>query len=301
MLSLEELGMTPANLARYETAIKRAHGCAIITGPTGSGKSTTLYSSALRVVTDERKFISIEDPVEYRLPGITQIDVSGYGEQALTFSTALRAVLRSDPDIILVGEIRDQETAKTAVEAALTGHFLYSTLHTNDALSAISRLLRLGIEPFLTAEAVAVLVAQRLVRRLCDECKVSYEASPEILRGLQAPASFIESGQSLQLFQATPGGCEACRRQGYRGRTGVHEVITMSEELKTLIIAGTPQEELTRLVRSQGMHSLRDDAFLKVAAGITSVDELARVIGLGTSTTEADAELSDPDLTPPLL
>jgi type IV pilus assembly protein PilB len=278
MLSLEALGMTADNLARYEAAINRAHGCCIITGPTGSGKSTTLYSSALRVVTSERKFISIEDPVEYRLPGITQIDVSGYGEQAMTFSSALRAVLRSDPDIILVGEIRDEETARTAIEAALTGHFLYSTLHTNDALSAVSRLLRLKIEPFLTAEAVAVLVAQRLVRRLCEDCKVPYEATPQYLRDIMAPQWALEHNEPMQLFKAREGGCEACRKQGYRGRTGVHEVVTMSEELKALIIASSPQEELTRYVRAQGMHSLRDDAFIKVANGTTSMEELARVV-----------------------
>jgi type II secretory ATPase GspE/PulE/Tfp pilus assembly ATPase PilB-like protein len=276
MLSLEALGMTPNNLVRYEAAIQQPHGCCIITGPTGSGKSTTLYSSAMRVVDSERKFISIEDPVEYRLPGITQIDVSRQGDRALDFAGALKAILRSDPDIIMVGEIRDQETAITAMEASLTGHFLYSTLHTRDALEAITRLGRLKIEPFLVAEAVAVLVAQRLVRCLCPACRVPYIATPDFLHGVGAPT--WAQGQELQLYKASPEGCPACNELGYRGRTGVHEVVTMTEELKQLITVGTSQEELVRFVRSQDMHSLRDDAFIKVAGGITSMEELARVV-----------------------
>ena len=281
MLSLEDLGMTQDNLHRYEQAIRLPHGCAIITGPTGSGKSTTLYSSAVRVVSPERKFISIEDPVEYRIPGITQIDVSGHGESKMDFAEALRAILRSDPDIVMVGEIRDRETAMTAVEAALTGHFLYSTLHTNDALGSVSRLQRLKVEPLLIAEAVAVFVAQRLVRRLCTECKLAYRAETGYLHGMRAPAWALKQAEEqggLQVFRAREGGCTACRGTGYRGRTGVHEVITMTEELKNAIVANAAHEQLERLVRSQGMHSLRDDAFIKVAAGVTSMEELARVM-----------------------
>jgi type IV pilus assembly protein PilB len=290
MLSLEALGMSKANLERYLRAINQPFGCAFITGPTGSGKSTTLYSSLQRIVTPDQKIVSIEDPVEYRMGGISQMDVSGSAK--MNFAQALRSILRSDPDIIMVGEIRDQETALISIEAALTGHFLYSTLHTHDALSAIIRLERLGVERFLVAEATSVIVAQRLIRRLCDTCRQEFAAGPDYLRGLLAPAWAIEQAADhpLRFFQANPRGCAACQGQGYRGRTGVHEVVAMTEQLRHDIIAGHSVEELELLVRGQKMASLRDDAFTKVYAGLTSMEEMARTVGTGFAETNAEPE-----------
>jgi len=276
-LSLEELGMTPDNLARYERAIRRPHGCCLLTGPTGSGKTTTLYSSLVHVSSPEIKIIAIEDPVEYHLDDVTQMDVSGHGQSAIDFAKALKSQLRADPDIIMIGEIRDAETAATAMEAALTGHFLYSTLHANDALAAISRLERLDVKPFITAEAIAVLVAQRLVRKLCPECKIAYEVNAEQLRGFDMSLDVLGGKDSVRFYKPKIGGCPACRQEGYRGRTGVHEVVTLDDELRALIVADAPHDELVKFARAHGMHSLRDDCCLKVIAGITSVEELARI------------------------
>jgi len=286
MLPLEKLGMSEGNLARYTKGISYSAGCCFITGPTGSGKSTTLYSSLARVVTPEKKLISIEDPVEYRLDGIQQIDVSqtrssAVSENQLTFAKALRAVLRSDPDIVMVGEIRDLETAKTAIDAALTGHFLYSTLHTNDALSSITRLEQLGVERFLIAEATKVIVAQRLVRLLC-RCKITHEVNETILEEAGAPPWVFKElekrGGTIQLYQPNPDGCVRCAGRGYKGRTGVHEVILITSELKEAITNGAAHEELVRIARGQGMGSLLDDAFAKVWEGKTSIEEVERVV-----------------------
>jgi len=285
MLSLEELGMSDANLERYLGSIRKAHGVALITGPTGSGKSTTLYSSLRRIITPERKVISIEDPVEYQLQGIAQIDVSGgslMGEDAhrMTFANALRSVLRSDPDIIMVGEIRDQETAQISVDASLTGHFLFSTLHTNDALSAVTRMKQLGISPFLVAEATEVIVAQRLLRRLCPSCREAYEVDEALLEKTAAPDKCLawarEHGHRT-MYRASAKGCPECAGVGYRGRLGVHEVIEVTSELRQAIVEEQSHQLLVEIARSQGMASLQEDAFMRAWEGLTSLEEVERV------------------------
>lgn len=286
MLTLEQLGMSKQNLERYMEGIASPHGCCFITGPTGSGKSTTLYSSLSAVVTPEKKLISIEDPVEYRLAGITQIDVSAgrlvaENVNKMTFANALRAILRSDPDIVMVGEIRDTETAKIAIDAALTGHFLYSTVHTNDAISAITRLEQLGVERFLIAEATRVIVAQRLLRLLCN-CKVEFELTKEVLGSVEAPAWMYEwlekAGGRHTIYKPSSEGCARCSGMGYKGRTGVHEVILVNEELRTAIVNDAQHEEMERIARAAGMDSLADDAYRKVWSGETSLEEVARVV-----------------------
>lgn len=275
MLSLEELGMTARNLHNYRTAIAKPHGVCLVTGPTGSGKSTTLYSSLTEVVTPQKKLISIEDPVEYRLDGITQMDVSG-GLEMFNFATALRSILRSDPDIIMVGEIRDRETAQIAIDAALTGHFLYSTLHTNSALGSVVRLDRIGVDRFLAAEAIEVLVAQRLIRRLCS-CKLPQTLDEALLGSLGAPEwALQEPGKTV--YRVNPQGCEQCSGQGFYGRTGVHEVLPFSDDMRGAIVAGYPIEELEKIARSEGILSLREDAFFKMWSGDTSIEEMARVV-----------------------
>lgn len=278
ILSLEQLGMSETNLQRYLKGISAPHGICLVTGPTGSGKSTTLYSSLNRVITDEKKLISIEDPVEYRLGGITQIDVSGdtrSGEQKLDFALALRAILRADPDIIMVGEIRDLETAQIAVDAALTGHFLYSTLHTNSALASVVRLGQIGVDRFLLAEGLEVIVAQRLIRRLCS-CRVPQQIDETTLQALQAPSWALGELQKT-IYAANPQGCASCGGQGYFGRIGVHEVVLMNDDLRQAIMAGAPIEELESIARKAGMAGLREDALQKAWTGITSLEEVGRV------------------------
>jgi type II secretory ATPase GspE/PulE/Tfp pilus assembly ATPase PilB-like protein len=277
-LSLEELGMTGTNLRRYLDAISLPHGCAILTGPTGSGKSTTLYSTLHRVYTPERSIFTIEDPVEYQFDDISQIDVSGQGEMSMTFPSALRAIMRADPDTIMVGEIRDSETAKIAIEAALTGHFLFSTLHTNDAVEAIGRLQRLGVEPFLIATALKCVVAQRLLRRLCPTCKVEDHLDAAMLSGMRAPEWAIRQAaqEPIRVFRPKAGGCNTCRGEGYRGRVGIHEVVLFTDEIVRAIIQGRPLEDIKQIAREQGMGSLRDDAIQKVLDGVTSVEQVAQ-------------------------
>lgn len=281
-LSLEQLGMSHDNLKRYEAAINKAHGCALITGPTGSGKSTTLYSSVQRVFDVERKFVSIEDPVEFKIEGMTQIDCSGHGGKKIEFDEALRAILRSDPDTILLGEIRDRKTAAVAIEAALSGHYLYSTLHSRDALGSVTRLRRLDIDPYLIAESVVVMVAQRLVLLLCPKCRVAQRAKIDYLKRIDAPEWAIELAtkeDGLRVFRPNEGGCEYCRGRGYRGRTGIFEVVAMTDELREMISDGTTDpKEMERYVREQGMESMRGDALRKVLDGATSFAEYFRIV-----------------------
>jgi type II secretory ATPase GspE/PulE/Tfp pilus assembly ATPase PilB-like protein len=274
MLSLEELGMTARNLENYRRAISKPHGVCLVTGPTGSGKSTTLYSSLTEVVTPQKKLISIEDPVEYRLQGITQMDVSGRVEE-FNFASALRSILRSDPDIIMVGEIRDRETAQISIDAALTGHFLYSTLHTNSALGSVVRLDRIGVDRFLTAEAIEVVVAQRLIRKLCN-CKLPQVLDEALLISLEAPEWARVPGRTV--YRLNPQGCERCAGQGFLGRTGIHEVLPFSEDIRGAIVSGYPVEELELIARREGILSLREDAFYKMWNGETSIEEMARVV-----------------------
>jgi type IV pilus assembly protein PilB len=272
MLNLTYLGFSPENFDRYEESYKKNYGAIIVTGPTGSGKSTTLYAT-LNVLNDvERNIITVEDPVEYRLKGINQVQTNV--KAGLTFAAALRSILRSDPDIVLIGEIRDKETAQIAVEAALTGHLVLSTLHTNDAPSALTRLTEMGIEPFLVSSSLMCVLAQRLARRLCPKCKEEYKPTIEELRVAQFP---VDDEKDLPTLYK-PVGCTACSKTGYKGRLAVHEVMTVTEEIERLVVEGAAADEVGRVAREQGMTPLRLDGMLKVKAGITSIEEILRVI-----------------------
>jgi type IV pilus assembly protein PilB len=268
LISMDQLGMAPETFEPFERGYRRAHGAVLVTGPTGSGKSTTLYA-ALNAINDiERKIITIEDPVEYQLPGINQLQVNL--KAGLTFATGLRAMLRADPDVIMVGEIRDAETARIAVESALTGHLVLSTLHTNDAPSAITRLTEMNVEPFLSASAIACVVAQRLVRTLCTYCKQRAMLSVQALEAAGFHAAF-----DVEAYE--PKGCARCGGSGYKGRVGVYEVMEMTEELRTLTVERASADEIRKIAIQQGMRPLRLDGFEKVKNGVTSIAEVARV------------------------
>ena len=266
--SLDELGMDGSARGRFEDAFQQAYGAVLVTGPTGSGKSTTLYAALQDLNEVEQNIVTIEDPVEYRLPGINQINVNR--KAGLDFATGLRSILRADPDIVMVGEIRDSETARIAVEAALTGHMMLTTLHTNDAPGAIIRLTKMGIEAFLTASAVDCVVAQRLARKLCSHCKRRVLVSPEAL----AEAD-IRVGGELEAYE--PLGCARCNQSGYRGRIGVFSVMEMSERIKEMTVASAPEAEIARVAREEGMLTLREDGLTKVRSGLTSLEEVIRV------------------------
>lgn len=269
-LSLGDLRMAPTNLERFRSAITRPHGMVLVTGPTGSGKSTTLYT-ALREVSNPRvNVITVEDPVEYRIAGINQVQVNV--KAGLTFQSALRSILRSDPDIVLVGEIRDSETAIISIEAALTGHLVLSTLHTNDAPGAIARLTEIGAEPFLVGTALSAVVAQRLARRLCATCRQPYREDPAVLARLGLPH---DPADVPVLYHAA--GCPACSGTGYRGRIGLHEVMAMTDEIERLVVTRSTGNELRDLALEQGMTTLRDDGWVKALAGLTTIEEVLRV------------------------
>jgi len=272
LLKLEDLGFTEGSFGNYEKAFRRPYGTVLVTGPTGSGKSTTLYATLNIINSVDRNIITIEDPVEYRLSGINQIQVNN--KAGLTFASALRSILRADPDIVLVGEIRDRETALIAMEAALTGHLVLSTLHTNDASSAVTRLVEMEVEPYLVASALDCVVAQRLARRLCDQCKESYRPSKAELE----EAGFPESvrGQIKELFR--PAGCTRCGRTGFRGRMGLYEIMPISEEIERLTAEAKSSDDIRRLAIEQGMVTLREDGLEKARLGLTSVDEIFRVV-----------------------
>jgi type IV pilus assembly protein PilB len=242
----------------------------LVTGPTGSGKSTTLYAALQMLNTPEKNIITVEDPVEYEMEGLTQLQVAA--KFGLTFAAGLRSMVRADPDVIMVGEIRDGETARIAVESALTGHLVLSTLHTNDAPSAITRLIEMGIEPFLVASALDCVVAQRLARMLCSNCKRRTIVSAEVLR---------ENGYKalVDLEAYEPVGCRRCGGSGYRGRLGLYEVMSVSSEVRSLALERRPAEEMREVAVRQGMRRLRDDGLEKVKQGRTSIAEIARVIG----------------------
>jgi type IV pilus assembly protein PilB len=270
VLDLDGLGMVASDRERFERAIRQTHGAVLATGPTGSGKSTTLYAAVSEVNTRDKTIITIEDPVEYELDGVKQVQVNT--RSGLTFATGLRSMVRSDPDILMVGEIRDPETAQIAIESALTGHLVLSTLHTNDAPMTAARLIDMGIEPFLVASGLECVVAQRLARRLCD-CKVPITLEPEQL----AQNGFDPEAGPLQAFEAV--GCVRCVQTGYRGRIGLYELMTVTDEIRSLILTKPSADEIAELARSQGMRRLRDDGLEKVRAGVTSVAEVLRVIG----------------------
>jgi type IV pilus assembly protein PilB len=266
--SLDELGMGGDGRTAFETAVARSHGAVLVTGPTGSGKSTTLYAALAELNAVEKKIITIEDPVEYRIDGINQINVNR--KAGLTFAAGLRSILRADPDIIMVGEIRDAETARIAIESALTGHMVISTLHTNDAPGTITRLAKMGIESFLTASAVDCVVAQRLARTLCTQCKRRTVIPQRALVEAGFPV-----GADVEAYE--PVGCGRCTNSGYKGRLGIFSVMKMTERVKEMTVDGASEAEITEVAREEGMATLREDGLAKVRAGITSVAEVARV------------------------
>jgi type IV pilus assembly protein PilB len=269
VMDLDGLGMEDDERKRFETALKTTNGAILVTGPTGSGKTTTLYAGLSDLNSPHRTIVTVEDPVEYELDGVKQVQVNA--KTGLTFAAGLRALLRSDPDIVMVGEIRDAETAQIAIESALTGHLVMTTLHANDAPLAAARLVEMGIEPFLVTSSVSCVVAQRLVRKLC-ECRTPVKLTKAMLveNGFDVP-------RGLSAFQ--PAGCVRCAQTGYKGRTGLYEVLTMSDDVCRLILDGARHDELMAAAREQGMRTLRQAGLAKIAAGVTSVPEVLRVLG----------------------
>ena len=270
-LNLADMGFSGDTLASYTELLKRPHGVLLLTGPTGSGKTTTLYASLSNMDSDSMKVITVEDPVEYQLRGINQIPV--HSQIGLTFARALRSILRQDPDIIMIGEMRDTETAQIAVQSALTGHLVLSTLHTNTAAGAITRLQDMGVERFLITAAVNGVLAQRLVRKLCPECKVAVDLPSEVLKktGLEP---FMESG-SHTIYEAA--GCEDCKQTGYRGRMAIHELFVLDTAIQRAILDGADAHQLREHARACGMRTLNEDGLRKVAMGLSSLDEVLRV------------------------
>ncbi|HEY3373844.1 MAG TPA: ATPase, T2SS/T4P/T4SS family [Candidatus Aquicultor sp.] len=270
MLNLDDLGFLPESLERFKESFSKPYGAILITGPTGSGKTTTLYAVLNMLNGADRNLITVEDPVEYRLMNINQVQVNT--KTGLSFASALRSILRQDPDIVMIGEIRDEETAIIAVESALTGHLVLSTLHTNNAPSALTRLVEMGIEPFLVSSAVDCVVAQRLARKLCTRCHEAFTPSEKQL--IEAGYT-IDGSEPTELFRAR--GCKHCGNTGYRGRIGLYEVMSMSESIERLLVAGSTAEDITNIARGEGMKSLRDDGLEKARIGLTSIEEVARV------------------------
>jgi general secretion pathway protein E len=268
LLSLEEVGMAPAALAEMKRLLQLSHGIILVTGPTGSGKTTTLYAALSHINSPDKNILTIEDPIEYQLDGIGQMQVNP--KINLSFASGLRSMVRQDPDVILVGEIRDRETAEIAIHAALTGHLVFSTLHTNDAASAVTRLTDMEIEPFLVSSAVQAIIAQRLVRLLCPHCKEPYE--PEEAQWSELG---LRKGVEGPIFRAT--GCEKCLETGYRGRSGIYEFLRMTESIKGLVLQTSDSNQISKAARAEGMVSLREDGIQKVIEGKTTVSEVLRV------------------------
>jgi len=272
--TLEELGLPDDMRQRLGEIIRRPTGALLVTGPTGSGKSTSLYAALAEINRPEINIVTIEDPVEYRLEGISQMQINP--KAGLTFAGALRSILRSDPDVVMVGEIRDAETAKISIEAALTGHLVLSTLHTNDAPGAITRLNEMGVEPFLTGSAVTAVLAQRLARKLCASCCEMYNpSSDELLRNRVSP-EVMAASDGMAFYRKK--GCPRCGQTGYKGRIGVYQLLVMTEEIETLAVKRASREELEQMATEQGMRSLWDDGLAKVVSGVTSLEELGRVL-----------------------
>jgi type IV pilus assembly protein PilB len=268
---LEELGFSAAALSHLKGFLKFQHGMILVVGPTGSGKTTTLCSALMSLQSERTNIITIEDPIEYQLPGINQTQINE--KIKLSFASALRSILRQDPDVILVGEIRDNETARIAMQAAQTGHLVLSTLHTDDAPSAVTRLTDIGVEPFVIASATLGVVAQRLVRRLCPDCRRQYTPTTETLRALN-----ISDADAAKISFYRPGGCDACHHTGYRGRIGIYEVMRISDRLRRMIAQRASEDAIREVAMSTGMLTLGDDALAKVKAGVTTSDELLRVV-----------------------
>lgn len=271
LLGLEALGLLPDDYARFETLIQRPYGIILATGPTGCGKTTTLNACIMKINSPEKKIITIEEPVEYHIPGVNQIDVKT--KIGLTFATALRHILRQDPDIIMVGEIRDYDTAENAIRAALTGHLVFSTVHTNDAAGAITRLIDLGVEPYLVASSLEGILAQRLVRVICPECKEEYRPNLERLEEMGFDIKGVD--KDLVLYRGR--GCPECRGTGYKGRTGIFELLVMNPEIRRMTIEKASSAEIKEVARRYGMRTLREDGWQKVLMGITTPEEVFRV------------------------
>ncbi|WP_153724139.1 GspE/PulE family protein [Heliorestis convoluta] len=273
MLTLQDLGVAPMVLEQFRQVITLPYGFILVTGPTGSGKSTTLYASLSELDKVEKNIITIEDPIEYRLDGMSQIQLNS--RAGLNFASGLRSILRNDPDVIMVGEIRDKETARIAIESSITGHLVFSTLHTNDASGSISRLIEMEVEPFLIASSLACALAQRLARRLCLQCRIPYEAKAEELEQIEG-FPLLPGEKSLRLYK--PGKCSYCANTGYRGRIGIYELLRISESLRPLILEKTSAQEIRAQAVREGMITLRQDGLHKVRQGLTSLEEILRIV-----------------------
>jgi type IV pilus assembly protein PilB len=277
-LRLEDLGMEPENLAIFAKCLKAPHGINLVTGPTGSGKSTTLYSALATLNDPDVNIVTIEDPIEYQLEGINQVMVNN--DVGLTFAAGLRSFLRQDPDVIMVGEIRDFETMSTAINAAMTGHLVFSTLHTNDAPGAIARIGMMGIEPFLTSSTLLMVVAQRLVRGICKNCKETYEVTPELLVSLGVPKAILDNNiKNGKIILSRGRGCDICAKTGYKGRMGIHEILEVNDAIRGLIIEKAHTSKIKEAGRKNGMITLRESALRKLFTGATTVEEVIRVTG----------------------
>jgi general secretion pathway protein E/type IV pilus assembly protein PilB len=271
LISMSDLGLNPQEAASLTRMINRPHGILLVTGPTGSGKSTSLYAWLHTINSVDKRIMSAEDPIEYEMAGVNQVQMRP--EIGLTFSSALRTFLRQDPDVIMVGEIRDRETAEISIRAALTGHLVFSTIHTNDSASTVTRLLDMGIEPFLVASSVEGIVAQRLVRNLCTDCRRPVEIDKQLLLEHGFPVERLE--QQGPIYEAV--GCKACLGSGYRGRSGIFEIMPLDDDIRPLIIAHASASEIKQQAISQGMKTLREDGWEKVLNGTTTIDEILRV------------------------
>jgi general secretion pathway protein E len=271
VFALEELGLSKDDLEQLDSLLHRSHGVIFVTGPTGSGKSTSLYAYLNRINSAEKNVLTIEDPIEYQLAGISQIQVAS--KKGMTFATSLRHVLRQDPDVIMVGEVRDVETARMAIQSSLTGHLVFSTLHTNDAAGAVSRLLDFGVEPYLVSSSLIAIIAQRLVRRVCPDCKEPTQPTARELQDLGLGS--LEENEGQTFFVGA--GCERCFQTGYRGRTGIYEVMLINEGIQELIYKQETAGQIKKLALGAGMRTLRMDGARKVLDGMTTVSEVLRV------------------------
>jgi type IV pilus assembly protein PilB len=269
-VGLQDLGFGDEDWGRFKQLIKRPNGILLVTGPTGSGKTTTLYAALNELNRPDVKIITAEDPVEYYLPGVNQCEVKA--KIGMTFARIIRAMLRQNPNILLVGEIRDLETAETAIQASLTGHLVFSTLHTNDAPSAITRLVDIGIQPFLVASSVMAIMAQRLVRKVCPKCKVRYEPPSHLLTGLGLRPEIVKKANFMR-----GKGCSNCNKTGYRGRMGIYELMTMTTQVREMTFKGESTLNVRKMARKQGMHTLFEDGMIKVLKGLTTIDEVLRI------------------------
>jgi general secretion pathway protein E len=268
LLGLNELGLWEDDLQKLDTLLLRSHGVIFVTGPTGSGKSTTLYACLNRINSTEKNVMSIEDPIEYQLEGISQMQVAV--KKGMTFANALRHVLRQDPDVIMVGEVRDQETARMAIQSSLTGHLVFSTLHTNDSAGAVSRLLDLGVEPYLVSSSLIAVMAQRLVRKVCPDCSQAYQPTQRELRELS-----LETTGETKFYVGS--GCEKCFQTGYRGRTGIYELMLMNDDIREMIYNRQSAGAIKKKAIDMGLQTLRMDGARKAAAGITAIAEVLRI------------------------